>query len=71
MTHPRTHRKSEEAILYEIYTIENSEEKTLVFLLFSFTAAAGQNSSDLYSKLFMHVAGTPAVRIALYFRNFA
>ena len=43
--------------LYEIYSTEVAE-KTLVFLLFILTAAAGQNSSDLYSTLCMHIAGT-------------
>jgi len=43
--------------LYEIYSTEVAE-KTLVFLLFILTAAAGQNSSYLYSTLFMHIAST-------------
>ena len=53
--HASIHLEAEN--FYEIYTTEVAE-KTLVFLLFILTAAAGQNSSDLYSKLFMHVAGT-------------
>ena len=46
MTHPRTAAGIEKVRkrFCTRSTIENSEEKTLVFLLFSFTAAAGQNS---------------------------
>ena len=47
---------SEAENFYEIYSTEVAE-KTLVFLLFILTAAAGQNSPDPYSKIFMHVAG--------------
>ena len=66
MTDPHVSIDLEAENFYEIYSTEVAE-KTLVFLLFILTAAAGQNSSDLYSKF----SCMSPVRIALYFRNFA
>eukprot|EP01048_Picozoa_sp_COSAG05_P028125 COSAG05_NODE_8566_length_692_cov_1.701518_1_plen_69_part_00 len=40
---------------YEIYSTEVAKKKN-GFVLFILTAAAGQNSLDPYSKIFMHVA---------------
>ena len=43
---------------YEIYSTEVAEKKLVLYFSFVQQLLVSQNSSDLYSKLFMHVAGT-------------
>ena len=55
MTDPHVSIDLEAETFYEIYSTEVAEKKN-GFVLFILTAAAGQNSPDPYSKIFMHVA---------------